>query len=184
MNDTFSFHAPAEVFRRRLDPRWIRPGIALTVLIVALSAFSYWVVTSERAADERRAAHPVAASELPVPTFAASPVLDDEAAMTAAGSALDVAREVAAQTGSFGDVATATLADELPDLVFVDGPSTAPVIVSVAAETDAWAAAVMGETDTCFWVKTTSTGAIRYESVTERGDCTGAAAMAADDVAW
>jgi hypothetical protein len=150
---------------------------------VTLSVFSRWVVTSERVADERRATDLAAASEA-VPTFAPSPVLDDEAAMAAAGSALDVAREVAAQTGSFGEVATSTLASQLPDLVFVDGPSTAAVIVSVAATTDAWAAAVMGETDTCFWVKTTSTGTIRYEAVSEPSDCTGTAAMAADDVAW
>ena len=51
MNDTFSFHAPAEVFRRRLDPRWIRRGMVLVLVLAVVGSFARWVVTSERTAD-------------------------------------------------------------------------------------------------------------------------------------
>jgi hypothetical protein len=181
VNDTFSFHAPAEVFRRRLDPRWIRRGVALVLVLAVVGSFARWVVTSERAADERRDA---ALAELhrPVASVAASPVvLDDEAARAAASSTLTIARDLFSVSGSFADAATAALSAEEPGLIFVDGPSTAPAIVSVEARGHAWAAAVMGEAGSCFWVKATSDGLIRYGLGTA---CTGAAAMAADRTAW
>ncbi len=181
MNDTFSFHAPAEVFRRRVDPRWIRSAIVVTVVLSAVGSFSRWVVTSEHAADQRREAA-LAALHRPVATATPSPVgLDDDAAKASASSTLTIARDVFTQTGTFADAATAVLSAEEPDLIFVDGPSTAPAIVSVEARDDAWAAAVMGDAGACFWVKATSEGLIRYGVGTA---CTGAAAMAADRTAW
>ena len=181
MNDTFSFHAPAEVFRRRLDPRWIRRAVVLALVLAVVGSFTHWVVTSEHAADHRREA---ALAELhrPVATVAPTPVgLDDDAARAAASSTLTIARDLFSARGSFADAATAALSAEEPELIFVDGPSTAPAIVSVQARDDAWAAAVMGEAGSCFWVKATSDGLIRYGLGTA---CTGAAAMAADRTAW
>jgi hypothetical protein len=181
MNDTFSFHAPAEAFRRRIDPRWIRLGAVAAALTVALGSVAQWVVTSERAGDARLETALTALrqrADAPPPP----PVeLGDDAAMAAASTSLTIARDVFAQTGSFGSASTAVLAAESPALIFVDGPSAAPAIVSVHARDDVWSAAVMGEPGTCFWVKATADGMIRYGQGPE---CTGAAAAAADATAW
>jgi len=181
MNDTFSFHAPAEVFRRRVDPRWVRLGVVATLVALVVAAFATWVVASERAADQRRESA-LDALRQPAVTAAPSPVaLDDDAARASASSALLVARDVFTETGSFAGASTATLAAEAPDLIFVDGPSTAPAIVSVAARDGAWSAAVMGDTGTCFWIRATADGRIRYGRGTA---CTGSAAAGADLTAW
>jgi hypothetical protein len=180
MNDTFSFHAPAEVFRRRLDPRWVRLGVIAALLLAATASFGRWVVASERAADLRREAA-LAALQRPVASVAPAPIENgDVAAKAAASTALTVARDVFAETGSFSDASTAALAEEQPDLIFVDGPSAAPAIVSVQARDHAWSAAVMGEA-ACLWIKVTADGVIRYG---DGAECTGAAAAAADRVAW
>lgn len=181
MNDTFSFHAPAEAFRRRLDPRWIRLGVATALLAVAVGSFGRWVVVSERAADARREAALTALREPPVEPALPPPEMGDDAAMAAANTALTIARDVFAATGSFSTASTAALAAEEPTLIFVDGPSPAPSIVSVEARDGVWAAAVMGEPGSCFWIKVTDDGAIRFG----RGpECTGAAAIGADATAW
>jgi hypothetical protein len=181
VNDTFSFHAPAEVLRRRVDPRWVRLGVVVTVATLAIGAFAGWVVSSEHAADRRREAA-LAALDRPAASAAPSPaVFDDDAARAAASTALTAARDVFSETGSFAEASTALLAAEQPELIFVDGPSAAPAIVSVDARSRSWSAAVMGEAGSCFWVKATDDGVIRYG----RGSvCTGEAAAAADRMAW
>ena len=179
MNDTFSFHAPAEVFRRRLDARWVRIGIVGLLVVVAMSSFARWVVASERTADLRREAA-LTALRRPASSSAPAPVEDDDLAKAAATTALTIARGVFAETGSFSDASTAVLAAEQPDLIFVDGPSAAPAIVSVDARPDAWSAAVMGDAG-CVWVAVTADGLIRYGDGTE---CTGTAAAAADRATW
>jgi hypothetical protein len=169
------------VFRRRLDPRWVRAGVVVALLTVATGTFARWVVTSEHAADSRREAVLTAAREQAASPVALRPALDDESAKAAANSALTVARDVFARTGSFEEAATAVLAAEVPELIFVDGPSTAPAIVSVDASAGSWTAAVMGDTGTCFWVKATAAGLIRYGT---GSGCTGAEAMAAAGTSW
>lgn len=180
MNDTFSFHAPADVFRRRLDPRWVRIGIVVLLVVIGSVSFARWVVASERTADLRREAA-LTALRRPASSTAPAPVADgDLAAKGAATTALTIARDVFAQTGSFSDASTAALAAEQPDLVFVDGRSGAPAIVSVDARSNAWSAAVMGDAG-CVWVAVTADGLIRYGDGPE---CTGAAAAAADRPTW
>ena len=180
MNDTFSFHAPAEVFRRRLDPRWIRAGAVMALVVVVTGSFARWVVASERAADRRREAALVSV-ERPTTSVVPAPLAaGDDAAKAAVATALTIARDVFTQTGSFADASTAILASEQPDLIFVDGPSAAPAIVSVAARDRVWSAAVMGEAG-CFWVKVTADAVIRYGVGAE---CTGAAAVRADRATW
>ena len=66
-------------------------------------------------------------------------------------------------------------------LLYVDGPSTAPSIVSVYNGSAGWAAAVHGAGDTCFWVAVTPEGLTRYGTGSV---CTGMAALAADRPAW
>lgn len=181
MNDTFSFEAPAEMFRRRLDPRWVRAGVLLALAVVAVGTFGRWVVASEHAADARRDAALEALREPAASPVVSPAALDDEAAQAASLSALSVARDVFDRTGSFEGASTGALAEELPDLIFVDGPSTAPMIVSVEAGADAWAAAVMGQDATCFWVRVAASGSTRYGG---GADCTGEAAKAAELTAW
>ena len=54
--------------------------------------------------------------------------------------------------GTFLDAGPAQLSALQPGYTFVDGPSTMPTIVSVAAEQDVWAAAVLSPSGTCFWI--------------------------------
>ena len=181
MNDTFSFHAPAEAFRHRLDPRWVRLGVAVAMLTIAVASFARWIVASEHAADLRAEAA-VEALRRPTVVPSPSPVdMGDDAAMAAADTSLTIARDVFSETGSFSGASTAALAAEVPELIFVDGPSQAPAIVSVEARADVWSAAVMGEPGSCYWVKVTADGVIRFGQGPE---CTGAAALHADATSW
>ena len=66
-------------------------------------------------------------------------------------------------------------------LLYVDGPSTAPSVVSVYAGTAGWAAAVRGGDHRCYWVALTPEGRTRYGTGTP---CTGTAALGADRPAW
>jgi hypothetical protein len=105
----------------------------------------------------------------------------DRQATSGVEGALELAREVYARTGSFTEAGTMQLAQAQPGLIFVDGPSTAPAIVSVHAADDAWAAAVMTVSGTCLWVRATSAGTARYGA---GHACTGSAAMAARQDSW
>jgi hypothetical protein len=174
MDDAFSFHAPAEVLRRRVDPRLLRTAVLATVVMTVTVAFGRWVVESERASDRR-----AASSEAAAPVLATVPA--DAAAQDAAATSLTIARDLVADGRALADIGPALLAEEQPDLIFVDGPSTTPAIVSVAGGPRTWAAAVMGPTGTCFWVKTTAAGLVRYDTGPV---CTGEAAAAAAAIAW
>ena len=177
----FSFRAPAEALRRRADPRSVRLAVVAATLLVAVTGFGRWVVESERTSDRQVAATEAAiaaADPAPVPTPV---ILDDEAARAAGSAAVAVALEVLARTGSFDEAGTGLLAEEQPDLIFVDGPSTAPAIVSIATNDRAWAAAVMGTSGSCFWVKVTAAGLIRYDA---GAACTGRDALEADALTW
>ena len=202
MSDTFTFVAPATA-RRRLDPFTTRLIAMALVLAVLVAGFATFVVRAERAADARRAAleaqqaareqaeserivsQAQAAYDLhqttPVTVAGGVARLLDEQARDAAERALALARGA---LGSHGDLSAAGMTqmahgDEA--LLFVDGPSTAPTIVSVAEDGRAWGAAVLGTSGTCYWVSLNTDGAVRYD----RGDvCTGQAALAAARAAW
>jgi hypothetical protein len=68
-----------------------------------------------------------------------------------------------------------------PTLVYTTGPSTSVTVVSVASSQAAWAAAVLGPSGTCYWVKLGSMALPSYGTGTT---CTGAAAMAASSPTW
>jgi len=61
-----------------------------------------------------------------------------------------------------------------PGYTFVDGPSTAPTVVSIASTADTWAAAVQGSGGMCHWTRATSAGNVSHGIGT---GCTGAAAL-------
>ena len=201
VSDTFTFIAPV-MPRRRADPFTVKLATFGVVLILLISAFATFVVAQERSADARRAAleaRTVAEEQanadrlasIPNATVAADPVpagpvpggvakLLDGQARDAAERALTLARGALGR----GDLAAwdaAQLADADPTLLFVDGASTAPTIVSVAVSGGVWAGAVMGPSGACYGVSLDTHGVARYD---HSRPCTGQAALAAARAAW
>lgn len=191
MDDTFSFVAPV-MPRRRPDPFALRLAVAAAVAVLLVGSFATFVIRHEQAADARRAAleeQRIAQEQARTDALLAeSSEVDpevmgllDEEAQGSATLAVDLARDAYAATSEWTEAGPAQLTLAQPSLVFVDGPSTSPIVVSIQATGGAWAAAVMGPSGTCYWVKTTSNGATRYGTGVT---CTGRAALAAQDAAW
>jgi hypothetical protein len=202
MSDTFTFVAPV-MARRRLDPfaaRLVALGLALVVVVAALGTF---VVRAERTADARRAVlqaqqearevaeaqrlAAVAEAGLARRETAMSAVpagvarLLDEQARDAAERALALAQGALGRTGDLSAAGVAELTQRDEALLFVDGPSTAPTIVSIARTALSWGAAVMGPSGTCYWISLGAGGDVRYDQGTT---CTGQAALVAARGAW
>ena len=74
----------------------------------------------------------------------------DAAARADARTALNAARRAAGGRATFLDAGPGHLAQPIDSLIFVDGPSRAPGVVSVASTRETWAAAVMGPSGTCY----------------------------------
>ena len=180
MEDTFGFIAPV-MPRRTVHPLALRAAFAAAFAVALFGGLGAFVVSEEHAADERRAA-------LAAQAAAADADMAEEAAAAAATASVDDPIEMAAR-GAADDALALALA--IPDLseadpaalagtasgyTFVDGPSTAPSVVSVAATRDAWAAAVMGAGN-CVWIRLSADGVVTRDRGTE---CTGAAALHAD----
>jgi hypothetical protein len=201
MNDTFSIVAPV-MPRRQVDPFGVKLAITGVILLLLASAFGSFVVHEERAADARRAAleaqiraqdqarATALAAQADAALTAEDPVselppavaqLADVQARMNASTALAVARQAVSSGGNLEQAGVAELARAQPSLTFVDGPSTAPTIVSVAASASVWAAAVMGPSGTCYWVALRPDANALFGS----GDaCTGQAALAAGRTSW
>jgi hypothetical protein len=200
VSDTFTFIAPV-MPRRRADPFAVKLVMSGVVLFLLISAFATFVVAQERSADARHAAlesrtaaeeqananqlasipdaaatDPVAAG--PVPAGVAK--LLDGQARNAAERALALARDALGR-GDLRAAGVAQLADADPTLLFVDGASTAPTIVSVASSGGIWAAAVMGPSGACYGVSLDTHGVVRYD---RSRPCTGQTALAAAGAAW
>jgi hypothetical protein len=202
MSDTFTFIAPV-MPRRQVDPFAVKLVTTGVVLLLAICAFATFVVATERSADSRHAALeaqeraqeqanadrlaslPDAASTVSDPIVTGS--IPAGVAKLLDGQARDAAeRALALARGALGrgDLAApdaAQLADADQTLLFVDGPSTASTIVSVAVSGGAWAAAVMGLSGECYAVSIDDHGALRYG---HPGACTGRAALLAAQTAW
>lgn len=177
MDEFFSFRAPVSATRRRLDPFMVKAGAAACAALAVVGIVGRIAVQSERASDAR-----AAVSALPATRTDDAMAPDDELdsqARSGVEGALELAQDVYARTGRFAGAGTAQQAQAQPGLIFVDGPSTAPAIVSVHAADDVWAAAVMTPSGICIWVRATSDDAARYG--TGRA-CTGSAAMAANGI--
>ncbi len=180
MSDTFTFIAPV-MPRRQVDPFAVRLVTSGVILLLLVSAFATFVVAKERSADVRHAAleaqeraqEQANADRLASIPDAAASVPDP---ITTGPAPAGVAKLL---DGPARDAAQ--LADADPTLLFVDGPSTAPTIVSVAVSGGVWAAAVMGLSGACYGVSIDAHGAVRYGHA---GACTGRAALAAAETAW
>ncbi|MEP6759073.1 MAG: hypothetical protein ABJB55_07760 [Actinomycetota bacterium] len=196
MDDAFSLVAARMPRSRRITAFGIRITAMLTVVVVLIAGFAAFVMDQQHIADRRRAGLVVtqqAAAQKQAQTIAESTAGDeasapsglvagllDRQARAAAEQALATASEIAASS-SYDEARPAALAAHNQDLVFVDGPSTAPSIVSVYNGAAGWAAAVRGANNTCYWVAVTPAGPTRYGTGPA---CTGMAALAADRPTW
>jgi hypothetical protein len=196
MDDAFSLIATEMPPSRRVSPFGRRAAAASLVVLLLTVTFATWVVGQQRAADERRSAAmaaQVAAREAEARAAAAqataSPIhasrrvvndLLDEQAQEAASAALASAIQVARASSLEAAVAT-SLGSVEHDVLFIEGPSTGPSVVSVFASAAAWSAAVQGSEGSCYWVALSPSGAARYGTGSR---CTGMAALAADRDRW
>lgn len=105
----------------------------------------------------------------------------DVRAQVAARTAESAAVVAYSESGSFADAGPAQLSALDPSVTYTQGPSTGPTVVSVAATSSTWAAAVLSPSGTCFWIKLDGSMAATYGTGSA---CTGSDAMAAASPAW
>jgi hypothetical protein len=188
MDDAFSLVAARMPRSRRLSPFDLRLIALAAVAALLIVAFAAFVVAEQHVADVRRAAtleaqH--AAEAARADAAAATPSVEGSAAIDELDGQAQVsakaALHAAAMTDGLDTATAAALSALEPDLVFVDGPSTAPSVVSVYVGTAGWAAAVHGGANTCYWVARTAGGRDRFGT---GAVCTGLAALAADQPSW
>lgn len=176
MDDSFSFRTTVPL-RRQFDPLMVKAAVFGTLVVLGIVLFSHWVIRSEREsfsrADGRVMPSEVDTAPVDDPGVPAATEADADAE-EAAAVALDVATKAFREHRSFLGAGPAQLSALQRGYTFVDGPSTAPTIVSVASTADTWAAAVQGSGGICHWVRTTSAGTVSYG--TGLG-CTAAAAL-------
>jgi hypothetical protein len=179
MDDSFSFRTTVPI-RRRPDPLVVKAAIALGVVALLVGIFASWVAASERRSFARGDRRDGIASEVTVddvgdvPATIATPTDGD--AQQALDVAAAAARSVFGADGSFLGAGPARLSAVRPEYVFVDGPSTMPRIVSVAAEKGVWAAAVRGTDGSCVWTRVAADGSTVGGTASE---CTGWTALRA-----
>jgi hypothetical protein len=176
MDDAFAFRTTTPI-RRRIDPRIVRAAVVVGVVLLGIVLFARWVIASERESFARmhRRAKPTSVGVLQIPGTSA-PEATDADAQESLRLALAAARVVTPPGASFLDAGPAELAPLRPGYTFVDGPSTIPRVVSVAASEDAWAAAVRAPSGTCYWLRL-GVGLPPVRGTIQT--CTGAAALRA-----
>jgi hypothetical protein len=174
MDDSFSFRSTMPL-RRQFDPIVVRAAVFGTLVVLGIGLFASWVISSERESFSR-ADRKVLPSEVEAGQLddTAQPATIDADAEKATGIALEAAQAAFIEHRSFLDAGPAQLSALQPGYTFVDGPSTAPSIVSVASTTHTWAAAVQGSGGMCHWIRATSAGNVSRGIGT---GCTGAAAL-------
>ena len=191
MDNSFAFRTTVPI-RRRPDPLLVKAAIALGVVALLVGIFASWVASSERRSFARADRRDGLTSEVrvddvggegvvgtvgevgDVPATLATPTDGDaQAALDVAAAA---ARAIYGSDGSFLAAGPGQLSAVRPEYVFVDGPSTMPRIVSVAAEKDLWAAAVAGADGSCAWTRIAADGSAVTGTASE---CTGSTALRA-----
>ncbi len=190
MDQTFNFRAAPVPLRRRLNPRAIALAVAAFVALSGVVSFTRLVIDSERRSIERAERADAVTSIVGTISGGDDPAASssvagtqaiDAPARSDAREALDAARRAAAGRASFLDAGPGQLSSIARALVFVDGPSPVPGVVSVASTRGAWAAAVMGPSGTCYWLRFSPGDGPSYGT----GEpCTGDAALAARGDSW
>jgi len=178
MDDGFSFHTTQR--QRRLDPRALKLAILAGVVVLVVGTFANWVIGSERASFARVRADAPSVRGPARPSAVNPGLTTDDVARGHAQIAL-VAAEKIVRTGTFADVSTARLAAAHLGFTFVQGPSTEPQMISVASSRTAWAAAVMSDSSTCYYIRLRAGDAVAFGTGL---DCTGDAALGANDPSW
>jgi hypothetical protein len=179
MDDTFSFQTNER--QRRLDPRAFRLAVMAGVVVLAVGVFANWVVRSERASFARVRTTQVANTQPAaiLPAAAAGPTPDDAARQHA--EVAFAAAERIVESGTFADASPAGLTNAHLGFTFVEGPSTQPEVISVAASRTGWAAAVMSGSGTCYYIHLEKGDAVTFGT---GSNCTGSAALSAVDASW
>ena len=172
MDDSFAFRT-TEPVRRQVDPRLIKAGVGIGLVMAVFAWFANWVIASERRSFSDRPAAAVPAPEHV--TEDPDPDATLRAAQDALQNAFVAARAASREGRTFLDAGPARLTELEPGYSYVDGPSTMPRIVSVASSEEAWAAAVMASDGTCLWIRATTSGEVTR---TTGEECTGSAALA------
>ena len=189
MDPAFNFRAESESFPRRVQRRSVVLAIAASVGLGGLMSLSRWVVDSERDSLAR-----AGGADAPTSIAGTMPGTDlgpddlegkdphgiDDDARSDALVALDAARRAASGSATFLDAGPGQLGSTASALIFVDGPSQGPGVVSVASTRDTWGAAAMGPSGTCYLVRL-ATGRVSYGV---GRSCTGDEALAAHDPSW
>lgn len=160
MDDSFAYRTTLPL-GPRVEPWIVKAAVICTLVVLGIGLFTGWVVASERESFARGRSRPVV-PELTVGRIdgPAAPSGTDAEAEEATRIALAAARAAFTERGTFLDAGPAQLSALQPGYTFVDGPSTMPRIVSVAAERHVWAAAVLGPSGTCFWIRAGAHGPI------------------------
>jgi len=144
---------------------------AAVLLVVAVLAAVYLQLTGGGAST--------ADVSSPSPS-AVNTAVDAQAKANAKGAASAASAAYQASNG-FSTIGPDQLSLLDPDVTFTTDASTSASVVSVASAPAAWAAAVLGPSGTCYWIKIGGIGAVSYGTGSA---CTGAAAMAADRPHW
>jgi len=186
MDQTFNFRAAPVPLHRRLDPRVVALAMVAFLVLSGLVSFSRWVIDSERRSMDRAARAERAGSIVGTisgsdDALGGSGELVDRLAIDVAARAdvrvaLEAARRAASGRSTFLDAGPGQLTAFAPQLVFVDGPSQAPGVVSVASMREVWAAAVMGPSGMCYLVRFAPGDGVTYGTGQA---CTGDEALSA-----
>ncbi len=191
MDQTFDFRSAPVPLHRHVKPWAIALALAGLVVVSGLAAFSLWVIESERRSIEL-ASKPAdigslvgrisgTETELEGPTAESERLASDSTARGDARTALAAARRAASGSGTFLDAGPGELSAIGSPMIFVDGPSQAPGVVSVASTRAVWGAAVMGPSGTCYLLRVASGEGVTYGT---GESCTGAAALTVTDPSW
>jgi hypothetical protein len=173
MDDSFAYRTtlpPAP----RFTPSVVKAAVAGVLVVLAVVLFARWVVASERESFARGVHAVMPSMRVGQIEGTSDGSATDADAEEATRIALTAAQVAVADEGSFLAADPARLSALQPGYTFVDGPSSMPAIVSVAADRHAWAAAALGPSGTCYWIRATTNGTIA--TGTSSG-CTGTAAL-------
>jgi hypothetical protein len=159
MDDSFAYRTtlPPEP---RVEPWMVKGAVVSALLVLAIALFARWVVTSEHESFARGSHQVIPSTNVGQIEGTTDRMGTDDDAEEAARIALAAAKAAYVQGGTFLAADPARLSALQPGYTFVDGPSTMPEVVSVAADRHAWAAAVLGPSGTCFWIRAERDGTV------------------------
>jgi hypothetical protein len=190
MSDTFAFRSLPVPLRSRVNVRAVKTVVALCLVVAAVGSFSRWIIRSERASFVAAAEHTALdrqpASRTPDLSLPASGVVaipaTDVQVQAVASATVGRALKLLRSGGSPADAGPARLAEGSHGVIYTDGASIGPRIVSVATTHTAWGAAVMSESGRCFAVRFDVHGLTAYGTLSS--GCTGLNALRVAGASW